>query len=120
MRKEKRRRKNNNTLFEGVVDHVNKRYCFIESEKLKNDIKVYSKNMNGAIHRDHVLFIISKSLIVFRLNYQRITTDPQVNPLPKAANTTRSPLLIFPFSQASVKAIITEAAVVLPYFMILL
>ncbi len=61
MRKEKRRRKNNNTLFEGVVDHVNKRYCFIESEKLKNDIKVYSKNMNGAIHRDHVLFIISKN-----------------------------------------------------------
>ena len=59
MRKEKRQKKNN-ALFEGVVDHVNRRYCFIESEKLKNDIKVYSKNMNGAIHRDKVLFMISK------------------------------------------------------------
>ena len=60
MRKEKRKKKND-ALFEGVVDHVNKRYCFIESEKLKNDIKVYSKNMNGAIHRDKVLFIISEN-----------------------------------------------------------
>jgi hypothetical protein len=30
---------------------------------------------------------------------------PHVKPLPKAAKTTVSPVLIFPFSQASVKAI---------------
>lgn len=52
--------------------------------------------------------------------YQRIITEPQVNPLPKAAKTTKSLSLILPCSQASVKAIITEAAVVFPYFMILL
>jgi hypothetical protein len=42
--------------------------------------------------------------------------SPHVKPLPKAAKTTVSPVLIFPFSQASVKAIGIEAAVVLPYF----
>ena len=38
----------------------------------------------------------------------------------KAAKTTKSLSFILPSSQASVKAIITEAAVVLPYFIILL
>jgi hypothetical protein len=41
---------------------------------------------------------------------------PQVKPLQKQLKTTVSPVLIFPFSQASVKAIGIEAAVVLPYF----
>jgi hypothetical protein len=41
--------------------------------------------------------------------------SPHVKPLPKAAKTTVSPVLIF-LSQASVKAIGIEAAVVLPYF----
>jgi hypothetical protein len=40
----------------------------------------------------------------------------QVNPLPNAAKTTVSPDLILPCSQASVKAIGMEAAVVFPYF----
>lgn len=53
-------------------------------------------------------------------NYHLMITLPQVNPLPKAAKTTVSPDLIFPCSQASVKAIGMEAAVVLPYFWILL
>ena len=48
--------------------------------------------------------------------YHRITTEPQVKPLPKAAKTTKSFSFILPISQASVKAIITEAAVVFPYF----
>lgn len=52
--------------------------------------------------------------------YHRIITLPQVKPLPKAAKTTRSPFLILPASQASVKAIGMDAAVVFPYFWILL
>ena len=48
--------------------------------------------------------------------YHLIIALAQVNPLPKAAKTTVSPDLIFPFSQASVKAIGIEAAVVFPYF----
>jgi hypothetical protein len=48
--------------------------------------------------------------------YHFMITLPKVNPLPKAAKTTVSPDLILPFSQASVKAIGMEAAVVFPYF----
>jgi hypothetical protein len=47
-------------------------------------------------------------------------TLPHVNPLPKAERSTKSPLLIFPCSIASLKAIGIEAAVVFPYFWILL
>ncbi|MNR01287.1 hypothetical protein D3C85_1170870 [compost metagenome] len=54
------------------------------------------------------------------LNYHLIIALAQVNPLPKAAKTTVSPDLIFPCSQASVKAIGIDAAVVLPYFWMLL
>ena len=43
-----------------------------------------------------------------------------VNPLPKAARQTRSPSLILPCSQASQSAMGMDAAVVLPYFWILL
>ena len=53
-------------------------------------------------------------------HYHLIITLPQVKPLPNAARTTRSPSLIFPSSQASVRAIGILAAVVLPYRMILL
>src|SRR5690554_2203709 len=69
------------------------------------------------------IFFCSKILrIILNYNffYQRIITLPQVNPLPKAANTTKSPSLIFPCSQASVQAIGTDAAVVFPYFIMLL
>ena len=47
--------------FEGIVDHVNKKFCFIESEKFQKDTKVRNRNMNGAIHRDRVLFAIFKN-----------------------------------------------------------
>jgi len=46
--------------------------------------------------------------------YQRMSADPQVNPLPNAARQTRSPDLTAPASTASHKAIGMEAAVVLP------
>ena len=49
-----------------------------------------------------------------------MSADAQVNPLPKAARQMRSPSLIFPASQASVRAMGIEAAVVFPYFMMLL
>ena len=65
-------------------------------------------NVVGLTHRELMFFFPSKK------NHHRITTLPQVNPLPKAAKTTKSSSLILPFSHASVNAIITEAAVVLP------
>ena len=43
-----------------------------------------------------------------------------MNPLPNAERSTRSPLFIFPCSIASLKAMGIEAAVVFPYFWILL
>ena len=49
-------------------------------------------------------------------NYHLIIALAQVKPLPKAAKTTVSPDFIFHCSQASVKAIGIEAAVVFPYF----
>ena len=52
--------------------------------------------------------------------YHFIMTLPQVNPLPKAASTTKSPSFTFPCSQASVSAMGIEAAVVFPYLIILL
>jgi len=51
-----KRKKEKSTLIEGIVDHVNKRYCFIKSEKFKEDTKILTKNMRGAIHGDKVLF----------------------------------------------------------------
>ena len=54
------------------------------------------------------------------LIYHLIIALAQVKPLPKAAKTTVSPDLIFPCYQASVKAIGIDAAVVFPYFWILL
>ena len=46
--------------------------------------------------------------------HQRMMTEPQVNPEPKAANSTLSPRYNFPCSQASLKAIGMDAAVVFP------
>ena len=48
--------------------------------------------------------------------HQRIKAAPHVNPLPKAARQTKSPLFTLPASTASAKAIGIEAAVVFPYF----
>ena len=85
---------------------------------LKNDLeylgffKLFDKKKSKSPRLGFLFYTI--------INYHLIITLPQVNPLPKAANTTKSPSLIFPLSNASVKAIITDAAVVLPYFIILL
>ena len=49
-------------------------------------------------------------------DYHLIIALPQVKPLPKAASTTVSPSFTLPCSQASVRAIGIEAAVVFPYF----
>jgi len=49
-------------------------------------------------------------------SYHLIIALAQVNPLPKAANTSVSPSFILPNSQASVSAIGIDAAVVFPYF----
>ena len=56
MKKGNRRKKK---FLEGVVDHVNKRYSFIECEKLNKDVKVFNYNMKGAIHKDKVLFSLN-------------------------------------------------------------
>ena len=58
----KKRKNKNNNFLEGIVDHVNKRYCFIECEKLNKDVKVFNYNMKGAIHKDKVLFILNDKI----------------------------------------------------------
>ena len=55
----KKRNKRKKKFLEGVVDHVNKRYSFIECEKLNKDVKVFNYNMKGAIHKDKVLFSLN-------------------------------------------------------------
>lgn len=47
--------KNQEKTLTGVVDHVNKRYCFISVEEIAEDIKIKSKNMKNAIHGDKVV-----------------------------------------------------------------
>ena len=56
MSKKKRRKnnKNKNNFLRGIVDHVNKKYCFVTVEGLSEDIKISSRRMNGAIHGDEV------------------------------------------------------------------
>ena len=46
--------KNKNNFLRGIVDHVNKKYCFVTVEGLSEDIKISSRRMNGAIHGDEV------------------------------------------------------------------
>ena len=56
--------------FEGIVDHVNKKFCFIESEKFQKDTKVRNRNMNGAIH----LFLI----MCYSFNPRQVRSIPLV------------------------------------------
>ena len=53
-------------------------------------------------------------------DYHLMRAEPHVNPLPNAAIQIKSPSLILPCSNASDIAIGIEAAVVFPYFCILL
>ena len=52
--------------------------------------------------------------------YQRTSALPQVNPLPKAASASKSPRFSRPDREHSSSAIGTVAAVVFPYFWMLL
>jgi hypothetical protein len=76
------------------------------------------KNKNGFLAAENLWVLLNVTSPTMRFsrstNYQRIIALPQVNPLPKAANTTKSPDLILPCSHASVNAIGIEAAVVFP------
>jgi hypothetical protein len=66
-------------------------------------------------------WVVGSSLHRFLLrSYQRIKAEAQVNPLPKAAKQITSFSLTLPSAQASLKAIGMDAAVVLPYLMMLL
>jgi hypothetical protein len=64
--------------------------------------------------------IIRRSLHVLIGGYQRINADAHVKPLPKAAKQIKSFSLILPSAHASLMAMGIEAAVVLPYRMMLL
>ncbi len=55
MKKNKKKYKNQEKTLTGVVDHVNRRYCFISVEEITEDIKIKSKNMKSAIHGDKVV-----------------------------------------------------------------
>ena len=46
----------------GTVDHVNKKYAFIEIDEFSEDIKVRSRYLRGAIHGDKVEIKVSPQL----------------------------------------------------------
>ena len=46
----------------GTVDHVNKKYAFIEIDEFSEDIKVRSRYLRGAIHGDKVEIKVSHQL----------------------------------------------------------
>ena len=54
-RKKKRKLKQEKT-FTGIVDHVKRRYCFVSSDEITDDIKIKSRDMKNAINGDKVLF----------------------------------------------------------------
>ena len=54
-RKKERKLKQEKT-FTGVVDHVKRRYCFVSSDEITDDIKIKSRDMKNAINGDKVLF----------------------------------------------------------------
>ena len=77
-------------------------------------------NANIAGFEDKIMAKDESFFMNYNLDYHLMMALAQVNPLPKAARTIVSPSFIFPCSQASVNAIGIEAAVVLPYFWMLL
>ena len=65
MMKFKKRKKRSNSrgyTLKGVVDHVNKKYAFIEIDEFSEDIKVRSRHLKGAIHGDKVEVRVSHQL----------------------------------------------------------
>ena len=65
MMKFKKRKKRSNSrgyTLKGVVDHVNKKYAFIEIDEFSEDIKVRSRHLKGAIHGDKVEVRVSRQM----------------------------------------------------------
>ena len=61
----KKKKKKSNTrgyTLKGTVDHVNKKYAFIEIDEYSEDIKVRSRYLKGAIHGDKVEIKVSHQL----------------------------------------------------------
>ena len=54
MKRKKKKKIYESQFLTGTVDHVNKRFCFVVVNELNEDIRVLSRNMNGAIHEDLV------------------------------------------------------------------
>ena len=53
--KNKKKKKNSRSYtLKGTVDHVNKKYAFIEIDEFSEDIKIRSRFLKGAIHGDKV------------------------------------------------------------------
>ena len=64
MKFKKKKKKSNSRGYtlKGTVDHVNKKYAFIEIDEYSEDIKVRSKYLKGAIHGDKVEIKVSHQL----------------------------------------------------------
>ena len=88
------------------------RYFIKEGFKLQIDNKIYYSKQSDV---EDISLKLSYPQ-PFTLSYHLISALAQVKPDPNAARQTKSPSLIFPASQASHKAIGTDAAVVFPYF----
>ena len=56
MGRKKKRKLRQEKTFTGVVDHVKRRYCFVSSDEITDDIKIKSRDMKNAINGDKVLF----------------------------------------------------------------
>ena len=87
----------------------------LEVTQINLELSAYPNPTNNVIH----LSIGNYENGLFCCQYS-ISNEPQVNPAPKAAIQTVSPLLTAPVSIASEKAMAIDAAVVFPYFSILL
>ena len=61
-KKRKKRSNSRGYTLKGVVDHVNKKYAFIEIDEFSEDIKVRSRHLKGAIHGDKVEVRVSHQL----------------------------------------------------------
>ena len=62
-------------------------------------------------HKDNLHKLFSRYLIFVRQSYHLIKAPAQVKPLPNAHRQIRSPSFILPASQASHRAMGTDAAV---------
>ncbi len=56
MGRKKKRKLRQEKTFTGVVNHVKRRYCFVSSDEITDDIKIKSRDMKSAINGDKVLF----------------------------------------------------------------